>query len=234
MEVRRPTAVVFDFFGTLVEVDDDRPTMAEVLTDLGFECPPALERVWNSLGFDGEETPSTSSIPAYDQWRQSNLLTLLRVVGVPEDRLEEVLRAVVENDRSWTVRAVPGAQEILSILDERGVPYCICSNWDYGLTRYLDQAELPSVRGVTSAEVGARKPSSRVVSAALDLLGVEPMRSIWFVGDSWEADVVAALRTGLQPILIAGNNPAPRHVPSVESLVNLCEVMRRDADRSAK
>lgn len=208
--------------------------MSEVLTSLGFPCSYSLERVWNSLGFDGQKTPSTRDSPSYEEWRALSLRKLLEVVGVPADLTDEVLLTILENDKSWTVRATPGASDLLFTLMEFGIGHCICSNWDYEIAPYLNQARLPPIPSVTSAEVGARKPDLAIVGAALDLLGTEASRSVWFVGDTWEVDVVAALRLGLQPILVGPTNPAPSHVPNFVSLLEVDALVRRCVRMSAK
>jgi FMN phosphatase YigB (HAD superfamily) len=96
-----PTAVLFDFFGTLVEVDRDAPSMAEMLSNIGYDCPSELEVVWNSLGFDGLVAPRAAG-GAYHRWRRQNLVQLVRMARVPNHLQSEVVELLLNNDRAWT------------------------------------------------------------------------------------------------------------------------------------
>ena len=178
----RPVAVILDFFGTLVDVDRDAPTMADVLVSMGYDCPDALELVWNTRGFDGARTPTLDD-DAYAEWRELNLHHLASAAGVAADERNRVVALLLENDRSWTVRAQPGATELLGTLDDAHLAYVICSNWDYDLTPYLEQAGIdPNVPAVTSAAIGYRKPAQELFEAALDVVGATCLiRCGWLV-----------------------------------------------------
>ncbi|MFD3381164.1 MULTISPECIES: HAD family hydrolase [unclassified Streptomyces] len=187
-----------DFFGTLVTVDEDRPSMATVLTSLGFRCTDSMESIWNTHGFDGQETPTHSSEPDYLTWRRTNLARLAASSGVPTHLIGAVVENLEENDLSWTVKAKPGAAELLTFLTTHGIPATICSNWDYGLSPYLRQAGLPDeFPRVISSFVGVRKPATRIFGEVARQLTLPP-HAILHVGDSAEADVIGALRAGMQ------------------------------------
>jgi putative hydrolase of the HAD superfamily len=78
------------------------------------------------------------------------------------------------------------------------------------------------VHGVlTSAEVGARKPSPLIFERALELAGVAPGRAV-HIGDSVSEDVVGARAAGVEPILLARTPaPAPDGVRTIGSLHEL-------------
>lgn len=200
--------VSLDFFETLVTIDDDRPSMASLLTSLGFACTDTMESIWNTHGFDGQETPSYSSEPSYLSWRRTNLARLASSAGVPAHRVGEVVGKLEENDRSWTVKAIPGAVELLQFIIGHEIPAAICSNWDYDLTPYLRQACLPEdFPRVISSFVGVRKPATRIFSEVACQLALPP-HSIFHVGDSIDADVIGALRAGMRPGYLCLGHPA--------------------------
>ena len=77
---------------------------------------------------------------------------------------------------------------------------------------------------VTSDECGAAKPDARIFAEACRRGGAEPSDCI-HVGDVWDADVIGALRSGLQPIWISRVVADERVVPdSVKVISQLNEL----------
>ncbi|MEA2265468.1 MAG: hypothetical protein QOE27_1051, partial [Solirubrobacteraceae bacterium] len=95
---------------------------------------------------------------------------------------------------------VPGA---LGRLRAGGARLVVVSNWDISLHEALAQAGLsPLIDGVvSSAAVGAAKPSPAVFRAGLALAGVPAERAL-HVGDSYDEDVAGARAAGIAPILL--------------------------------
>ena len=91
----------------------------------------------------------------------------------------------------------------------------VASNWDVSLHHVLERLELAQlVDGiVTSAEVGARKPSPAVFERALALVHARPAEAL-HVGDSIEEDVVGARAAGIDAILLARHGGAGRRPAS--------------------
>lgn len=223
--------IVFDFYHTLVEFDQTRPTMSELLTGLGYYCPAELEAIWNSDGFDGYETPSHTSKPSYWDWRFNNLSQLAQLAGVPQAEVPSIVEMLLENDQAWTVKARPGVLSLMEHLVDQGFSIGLCSNWDYDINKYLKQAGISQIaQVVTSAEVGARKPHPKPFLQIVQKLSALPSE-VYYVGDSWRADVIGALRAGMRPIWLTHerNNPLPRLVKIVGSLEELQERIVSDA-----
>ena len=204
MTMRR--GVSFDFFDTLVELDHDVPTVAAALTTLGYPCTPELERIWNSPGFDGQVT-HRSGQAGHDAWRRDCLAKLAILCGAPAERALDIADELIDIDRRWTVRASQWAADLLAAVGEAGATCCILSNWDYPLAPYLAMAGLdPAISVVTSAELGCRKPCAESFSAARALMNVTADRHL-HVGDSWDADVCGAIRSGAQALWITSMPP---------------------------
>lgn len=104
----------------------------------------------------------------------------------------------------------------------------VASNWDISLHHVLQRLELAQlVDGiVTSAEVGARKPSPAVFERALALVHATPPEAL-HVGDSIEEDVLGALAAGIEAILLArqGGAEAPPGVRVISSLSDLAGIL---------
>lgn len=210
--------VSLDFFGTLVEIDRDVPTIAQALTALGYPCSTRLERIWNSSGFDGQVThhPSTES---YAAWRLAAMRNLAMLCGAPRDAAEEVATRLIELDQTWTVRIAPGALDLIAALEELRVPMMILTNWDYPLAPYLRMAGLrEDFPAISSSEIGVRKPHHLAFSAAREVLGVAPEAHI-HVGDDWSADVVGAMRAGAWAVWLTTEQEAlpPRIVATQQA-----------------
>jgi FMN phosphatase YigB (HAD superfamily) len=213
-------AVLFDFYDTLVEVDRDAPSMAEMLTSLGFHCSSRMEGLYNSDGHNGTPTPMGSH---YEGWRTAQIMELCGMAGVPRSQREAIAGELLAADRSWTVKSRPGAFEVLTLLDSNGILTAIASNWDYEIEPYLAQAGLnEQIPSVLSWEVGARKPDPTVLVEACRMLGVHPSEAV-YVGDNWETDVRAAIRAGVKPVWLCEQSGSADSGPIV-AISSLSEV----------
>jgi putative hydrolase of the HAD superfamily len=99
--------------------------------------------------------------------------------------------------------AYPEVAGVLRRLRAGGARLIVVSNWDISLHEALAQAGLsPLIDGVvSSAAVGAAKPSPAVFRAGLALAGVPAERAL-HVGDSYDEDVAGARAAGIAPILL--------------------------------
>jgi putative hydrolase of the HAD superfamily len=107
---------------------------------------------------------------------------------------------------------------------KRGLRVVVASNWDVSLHGVLARLGLaPLLDGiVTSAEVGARKPSPAVFERALSLVHARPRDAI-HVGDSVEEDVLGASAAGIEPILLARHR-AVQAPPGVRVITTLADI----------
>ncbi|MFD0207125.1 MULTISPECIES: HAD family hydrolase [Saccharothrix] len=218
-EGRQDFAVAFDFFGTLVEIDRDVPTFAEVLTRNGFPCPEWLASIFTPEAYNGVRThrePPTAD--QYERWRRRLLADLARCCAVPADAVGDLVHEMIELDRKWTVKAKSQAGDLLSWLHANNVRTAICSNWDYDLAPYLRQAGLPTPDvTVTSAEVGARKPHPALFAALSQRLSSPPERIV-FVGDDLRCDIAGAANSGMRAVWLT----ATAEPVSPDSRINAC------------
>jgi putative hydrolase of the HAD superfamily len=97
----------------------------------------------------------------------------------------------------------PDARATLPALRARGLKLVVVSNWDVSLPAVLGAAGLADMLDgvLTSAAVGAPKPSVAIFEAALALAGVAPERAV-HVGDSLAHDVLGARAAGIAPVLL--------------------------------
>jgi HAD superfamily hydrolase (TIGR01509 family) len=217
-------AVLFDAGNTLLFLDYARlaPVVGQATgvpltaTALEAQARPAAE----ALEWGG----------ATDRERASRyLLTLFRLAGVPEERLDVAAAALLALHREqhlWgNVR--PGTRTALERLRAAGLRLAVVSNSDGRAEEGLKAAGLLGYFEfvVDSQHVGVEKPDPRIFQGALDRLGVAPADAL-YVGDIYEVDVVGARRAGMDVVLL---DPLEHHrekdVRRVRSLLALADLV---------
>ncbi|WP_062303742.1 HAD family hydrolase [Demequina subtropica] len=99
----------------------------------------------------------------------------------------------------------PGVRRLLQVARSRAIPVGIVSNAHSGRSHRRILAELGIVDAfavqVYSDEVGMRKPNPRMLELAAAATGVAPA-DCWYVGDTFDRDVVAAHRAGIGAAIV--------------------------------
>ncbi|MEO8897408.1 MAG: HAD family hydrolase [Candidatus Dormibacter sp.] len=123
-----------------------------------------------------------------------------------DDKLRDRCSRIAQEAWFHGVRAYPEVGEVLGSLRDAGMRLGICSNAAYRPASMRDQlrhvgiADLVDV-AVFSSEVGWRKPSPKIFSAALEALGATAGGTV-FVGDRLREDVGGAHRAGMRAVLV--------------------------------
>lgn len=123
-------------------------------------------------------------------------------------------------ETAW--QAVPGAAVLLESLRAEGLAIAIVTNnMTAEQTLKLRRCGLDVLIDtlVTSEDVGAAKPETRIFAAALDRLGLEARDAV-MVGDAWGTDIAGALAAGIRPVWFNRRaRPTPdAAVPQLRSL----------------
>jgi putative hydrolase of the HAD superfamily len=195
-------AVLLDALGTLVELQPPAPRLQRLLREAGFDV--SEERA--AAGFMAEIAYYLDHhLEGSDRERLERL----------RDRCAEEMRRALELpdlDHATARRAMLGALEFrpypdvlptLGELRERELTLVIASNWDCSLPEWLGPAGIMElVDGVvTSAEVGAPKPNTRVFKV--------------------DNDVEGARAAGVLGILLQREGDPPAGVEAISSLREL-------------
>ncbi len=222
-----PHALLLDALGTLVSLEPPAPRLRHELAErFGIEVSEAqaARALATEIAFYRSHL---------DDGRDASSLVALR------RRCAEVLRAALPSSSALAAldagelteallgslhfTAFPDARPALETARSRGRLLIVVSNWDISLVEVLGRLELaPLLDGiVTSAQVGAGKPSPRIFGRALELAGVSA-RECLHVGDSLEEDIAGARAAGIAAILIRRDGaPGPAGVPTINSLAEL-------------
>lgn len=220
-----PRAVLFDALGTLVALEPPAPLLRS-----GLQARAGI-----AVGAAEAELALAAEISYYrahlDEGRDRPSLAALR------RRCTEVLRAAlptsahsIEFDLLQAIlldalrfSAFPDARTAIRTIRRLHARTVVVSNWDVSLEDVLEGLHLTPLLDavVTSARVGARKPSAAIFAHALDLAGVAPERAV-HVGDSFKEDVEGARAAGIMPILLRrGGGPGPPGLRTISSLTEL-------------
>jgi HAD superfamily hydrolase (TIGR01549 family) len=211
---RQIDGVLFDYGETLVEFSRPVDALAEaevrmlaVLAETGHGrvsselLRAVLDRVDREV-IDYQRTDAaeemdlpTVALRAYEE----------AGLNLGEAVLDELLR--IEQEAWWHgARVDQDAVPLLDFLRDRGVRTGICSNAPYrarslheqvaflGLDTHLDAVTF-------SAEIGWRKPSTRMFDAALGTLGTVADRTV-MVGDREATDIAGAHAAGMRAVLL--------------------------------
>jgi putative hydrolase of the HAD superfamily len=144
-------------------------------------------------------------------------------------------------DASVTTRPMPGAREALDTFHRTGIPTGVVSNSSFG--RHVIRHELAKhgladhlAFVVVSAEYVVRKPNPLLFETAAALLGV-PSTEVWFVGDSFDTDMVGARAAGMTSVWFAAaatehRDGADLVVPSWPALAKRVELAAAESRTS--
>ena len=186
----RPAAVLFDVGDTLLVEQrfDLEAGLAAVVPQ--SDAIPALAKAFRARVRVCHKAHKELQLAS---WLQRRLPSLS---GARVDEIEDCIwRAVV------TLSPSLGVIDVLQRLASDGVPMAAISNAAFSGRVLL--AEL-SRHGLghffqfvlSSADLGVRKPASRIFEVALERLAVSAGQA-WFVGDTLDEDVAGALNAGL-------------------------------------
>jgi len=179
----RPTAILFDWDGTIVEFAEQRfvNSFNKTLHQL---CYP--ERLWLK-----DLSQSKSILDSFEKRTQS-----------PQEALAayNLFKDVFSADLISEKELMPGAKQLISLINSHKIPTGVISNLD-------DKLLITQIRtlGLTSSFniiIGsAQKPDHYALTTAAQILHLKQNKAIWFIGDT-KSDVIAAEAAGFTSVLI--------------------------------
>jgi len=191
-------AVIFDFFGTLVDSSTRRAYEAaarEMAVVLGAP-PDAFVRLW----FDTAEERMTGRLTS-PEGNIRHICQHLRVTCT-----DDQVKRASEIRTAFTVGSLkprPDALTTLRALRLKGLKIGLISDCSgevpatWGTTAFADLIDTP----VFSCIVGMRKPDPRIFKTATDQLGAKPEECL-YVGDGSSHELTGARTAGMTPVLI--------------------------------
>jgi putative hydrolase of the HAD superfamily len=214
-------AVLLDALGTLVELQPPAPRLQRLLHEFGFEVSEeqAAAGFMAEIAYYLDHHLDGSDPERLERLRDRCADEMRRALGIPE--LDHATaRRVMLGALEFT--PYPDVEPALRDLRERGMTIVIASNWDCSLPEWLGPTGILDLVDdvVTSAEVGAAKPSPRVFERALGIAGVEPAEAL-HVGDKVDNDIEGAAAAGIRGVLLQREDDPPAGVEWIRSLREL-------------
>jgi sugar-phosphatase len=178
-------AVLFDMDGTLVTSD------------------AAVERAWMAWAAEyGVDGPQAIEI-AHGRPSEPTVRTLLPHLDEAETAAAIARQLELQYDDLADVAAMPGAYDLLALLDRRGLPWAVVTSADDRLAKArLGAAGIAAPTLVTSDDVPVGKPDPAGYRRAAELLGV-PAADCLVVEDA-DAGLRAARKAGAYTAALRG------------------------------
>ncbi len=216
--MRRPTHILFDFFGTLVDYVDSRtaqgyPRTHALLRGLGVTLPyDGFLAAWSRICADFDRAAARDD----REFSMTQLGTAFLGEALGRSPAAADVDAFVDTyvaEWSTGVRHPPGIGALVAGLGAAHRLAVVSNTHHAPLVpgHLAAMGLLPAFDAVvTSVEVGWRKPHPEIYRSALDVLGVDAAAAV-FVGDTYTADFAGPRRAGIEAYLIdpAGRAPVP-------------------------
>ncbi len=200
--MRQPKMILFDYAHTLAWKPDadflrgEKAVFRHVKANPRCVTPEEASRLGTELFLAARDCRHSGwELHEHQQLRlKYDLLGLTFDLPMPD--IEKLL---------WTEtcpgQPMPGVQDMLSVLQERGIRTGVISNLGWTgealadrLRRLLPEHAFEFV--IASSDYGVRKPNPLIFRAALSKAGLSPEEA-WFCGDQIDADVFGAQAAGL-------------------------------------
>jgi len=203
--LRKPEALLFDLWGTLINSIDFDPEKGHAAVLETCENPNgvSLEDVLD-LGRRVVNATVAREEEAALEFTQASLLRLVAdAFGLrPRKSIEEsewvFWRAALQ------VSLIDGVGDLLRGMEARGMPMGVVSNSSFAGCTLERELVLQGIRGafrfvISSADYGVRKPDPLIFEVALRRLGLDAGR-VWFAGDNVGYDIIGARQAGIFPV----------------------------------
>ncbi len=235
--------LIFDSYGTLLEMDDFYGRLARNFAQFGAHFPPDVVRkaAHAEMRHYMRGARLANCLDSWNTLRRDCALTLESAIREQGHKIELSAEQVMEIlSNSVVYRPFPGVKATLSDLKTRGFRLGVLSNWDFKLKNALEDAELLSFFdfALSSAQAGAEKPAREFFEKGFALARrFQPnlgRKECFYIGDHYEKDVLGARGAGLSPLWLVRDardiasgeihEAAQDDVPKLRSLRDLLRI----------
>ena len=216
-----PSVVTFDAGLTLIDLDLDM--LSQRLAERGVSvAPEALGRATPVAWKHYDTLAPTSTHP----W-QSFMAKLLAEAGVENTQPLADWLFSEQPKRNLFRKPIAPMVELTRELAARGVVLAVLSNSEGMLAELLTEIGLaaPFRTIIDSGRLPFAKPDRRIFDHTLEVLGLPDATPV-HIGDSWSADVAAALAVGWNAIWYRSRESAEQHDPRAHVAHNADDVRR--------
>ena len=177
-----------------------------VLEEVSYDLDAGFTAISNSLA---EHVSVKHLINAIEQTQEEH--TEFKLLQWIEQHLGDSVSSIEPAElelKLWEetvcLQPIPGIETVLNYLAKQNIRIAAISNaifssncmkhelHKHGLADYFEFV-------ISSADIGIRKPDIRIFDLALNTLDLAPEDS-WYIGDTWEADIVGANAANMQAV----------------------------------
>jgi len=214
--------LIFDSYGTLLEMDDFYGRLQANFARFGAQFPPDVikKAAHAEMRHYMKGARLANTLESWNKLRHDCALTLETAIREQGHKIElhsETVMQILSD--SVVYQPFPGVKATLSDLKKRGFRLGVLSNWDFKLKHALEDAELLSFFdfALSSAQAGVEKPAREFFERGFALArrfkpDLSP-KECFYIGDHYEKDVLGARRAGMTPLWLVRNE---RDLPSGE------------------
>lgn len=216
-----PSVVTFDAGLTLIDLDLDM--LAQRLAERGISVEPeALHKAAPIAWRHYDSLAPTGTHP----W-QAFMAKLLGEAGVGNPQPLADWLFTEQPKRNLFRKPIEPMVELTKELAARGVVLAVLSNSEGALAELLTEIGIasPFRTIIDSGKLPFAKPDRRIFDHTLETLGL-PNATPVHIGDSWSADVAAALAVGWNAIWYRSREGAEQHDPRAHVARNADDVRR--------
>lgn len=200
--------LLFDAYGTLVELDDFVGRLQRGFAACGESVPRDVVRRAAHREMTHYVANARRAVceDAYVALRSECAAILADAVREEQPLAVSHAQAVQVLSDAVVFAPFPETHEVLESLQRRGVPMGVMSNWDGQLPHILRSLGFDSYFQfvLSSAEAGCEKPSLEFFKASLERARIQQPHlqasDCFYIGDHYEKDVVPARRFGMTPL----------------------------------
>lgn len=201
--------LIFDSYGTLMEMDDFYGRLQANFAKFGAHFPPDVIKraAHQEMRHYMKGARLATCLESWNNLRRDCAVTLANAIREQGHKLElsadEIMDVLSD---SVVYQPFPGVKATLADLKKRGLRLAVLSNWDFKLQHALEDAGLSPFFDFTlsSAQAGVEKPAREFFEKGLALArrfkpDLKP-RECFYIGDHYEKDVLGARLAGLSPL----------------------------------
>lgn len=206
--------LIFDSYGTLLEMDDFYGRLQRNFARFGAHFPPDVIRraAHAEMRHYMKGARLANCAQSWNNLRRDCALTLENAVREQGHKIEisaENMMQILSD--SVVYQPFPGVKATLAALKKRGFRLGVLSNWDFKLENALEDAGISPFFdfALSSAQVGVEKPAREFFEKGFALARrFQPnlgRKECFYIGDHYEKDVLGARRAGLSPLWLVRN-----------------------------
>jgi putative hydrolase of the HAD superfamily len=235
--MKRPDAVTFDFFRTLVRPAGGRTRGEAYCAYLDAaripHAPWQHRMLYDIFQYYSDAYDPALTARGKQRFWQAFAKRLFVITGVPMTREADIAPhcgAVEDIFSSRFLHVFGDVHDTLGRLAGRGLTMAVLSNWPGGLAHFCEELGLSGYFRfcLASSDFGREKPDPAIFREAVRRLACEPGQ-VMHVGDSLTDDIEGAGGAGLRPVLIDRDGLVEhKNITTIRSLDQLEEIIFAD------